>query len=113
MRINHITLLVKDKQKAEDFYTKVLGFDKKESEDYLWIKIGDQYIHITDKSGRPVKNTFYHFAIEVDDLFEYVKKIRSRGADVFDFSKSRLQSFIKDPDGNLIEFIDTKDNFFK
>lgn len=113
MKINHVTLLVKDKKESEKFYTEVLGFEKKESDDYLWIEIGDQYIHITENSGEPVPDTFYHFAIEIDDFPVYLEKLKEKGVEVFDFSENKLQNFIRDIDGNLIEFIDASNNFFK
>lgn len=113
MKINHVTLLVKDKQRSKKFYTEVLGFEKKESDNCLWIKIGDQYIHITENSGGPVTGTFYHFAIEIDDLPLYLEKLKEKGVEVFDFSEDKLQYFIRDIDGNLIEFIDAGNIFFK
>lgn len=112
MKINHVTLLVKDKKESERFYTEVLGFNKREDKG-LWIEIGDQYIHITENSGEPVSDTFYHFAIEIDDLPVYLEKLKEKGVEVFDFSDNKLQNFIRDIDGNLIEFIDASNNFFK
>jgi len=113
MKINHVTLLVKDKQEAERFYTLILGFEKKEDEGRLWIRIGDQYIHITENSGAPVADTFYHFAIEMDDVPAYAEMLREKGVGVFDVPENPLQKFVRDVDGNLIEFIDSNDKFFK
>ena len=113
MRINHVTILVTDKNIAKKFYTKILGFEKKEIDGRLWIKIGEQYIHITENSGQPVPNTFYHFAIEIDNLPNYKTSLRDRGVNVFIFPDNPLQNFLKDPDGNLIELVDANDKFFK
>lgn len=111
MRINHVTLLVDDKKRAKKFYTKVLGFRKKEKDGHLWIKVGDeQYIHLTQNSGKPRPDTFYHFAIEIDNLEEYLRKLEVKEVKII---KIGHQNFIKDLDGNLIEFVDSKDNFFK
>tara|TARA_Y100000310_G_C20602498_1_gene773791 strand:+ start:385 stop:717 length:333 start_codon:yes stop_codon:yes gene_type:complete len=110
MRINHVTILVKDKKKSEKFFTEVLGFKKRKTDKYLWIKVGKQYIHITENSGKPIPNTFYHFAIEINDLHDYLKKIKEEGVKVL---KDKFQYFIRDPDGNLIEFVDKGNKFFK
>jgi len=113
MKINHVTLLVSNKKQSEKFYIESLGFSKKEVGEHLWIDIGEQYIHLTQNSGKPVTDTFYHFAIEVDDLFAYVEKLKEKGVSILNFSENKMQIFIKDPDGNMIEFIDSKDKFFK
>ena len=113
MKINHVTILVSDKNLSRKFYTEVLGFEIKEIDGRLWIKIGEQYLHITENSGEPVPNTFYHFAIEVDNLADYKITLKNKGVDIFDFSDSNLQNFLRDPDGNLVELIDAADKFFK
>jgi catechol 2,3-dioxygenase-like lactoylglutathione lyase family enzyme len=113
MKINHVTLLVKNRDESEKFYTEILGLDKKEVGNSLWIKIGDQYIHLAENSGEPVPNTFYHFGIEIDNLSDYLKKLKEKGVEFFYFSENKLANFIRDPDGNLIEFIDTNDIYFK
>lgn len=122
MRINHVTILVKNKTESKIFYTEILGLKKFERNGRLWIKVGDQFIHITDNSGKPVRGTFYHFAIEVKGLKNFVNKIRVKGVKIFDVDikplpanevlKSQSNYFIKDPDGNLIEFIEENNHFF-
>ena len=124
--VNHITILTSNKEKAEKFYIDTLGFEKVSKGNHLWIKVGNQYIHITDNSGKPNKDTFYHFAIEIENLKEYLEEIVKKGVSVFDlderqnkilvnsdFNKDRRNYFINDLDGNLIEFIDSKNGFFK
>ncbi|MFZ4631805.1 MAG: VOC family protein [Patescibacteria group bacterium] len=113
MRINHVTILVKDKNVSRKFYTEILGFESKEIGGRLWIKIGEQYLHITENSGVPVPNTFYHFAIEIDNLTDYKINLKNKGINIFDFSDDNLQNFLRDTDGNLIELIDVNDDFFK
>ena len=113
MRINHVTLLVADRGKAEEFYAGVLGLEKEERSGHLWIKVGEQYVHLTENSGPVAGDSFYHFAIEIENLPGYLEQIGCRGAEVFDVALERTQGFVRDPDGNLIEFIDEKNNFFK
>lgn len=125
IKINHVTILVKDKEKAERFYGEILGLEKINIGESLWIKIGDQFIHITNNSGAPVLNTFYHFAVEFENLQTVVKDIMAKGIDVFDLD-DKLQPFyvnanldreirhffVRDYDGNLIELIDAKNKFY-
>ncbi|EKE27309.1 MAG: hypothetical protein ACD_3C00225G0012 [uncultured bacterium (gcode 4)] len=124
-KINHVTILVKDKEKTEKFFTEILGLEKISVGESLWIKIGDQYVHISNNSGAPVSNTFYHFAIEYENLSDVIKGIIEKGIDVFDldkeirpisinseFNKEGRQFFVRDYDGNLIELIDSGNKFF-
>ncbi|PJA47103.1 hypothetical protein CO172_03060 [Candidatus Uhrbacteria bacterium CG_4_9_14_3_um_filter_36_7] len=123
--INHVTILVKNKQKSEEFYINILGLEKIQKGDHLWVKIGNQFIHLSQNSGEPLVNTFYHFAIEVENLLDYLQKLILKEVQIFDFD-SNLQPqeinknlkkphrlfFTKDPDGNLIEFIDKQNDFY-
>lgn len=105
--------MLKTKKNPRNFTQKILGFRKRDDKG-LWIEIDSgQYIHLTENSGDPVSGTFYHLAREVDDLSAYMEKLKLKGIDIFDFSGGKLQNFIRDIDGNLIELIDSKDNFFK
>ncbi len=121
MRINHVTILVKDAKIAKRFYNKVLGFEVLEKEKRLWIKIGKQFIHITDNSGKPVKGTFYHFSIEIKGLVKFISKLKNNGIKIFDVDiktigdkelDSNRNYFLRDPDGNLLEFIEANNSFF-
>lgn len=112
MKINHITILVRDNKKAAEFYSNILEFGKIKivRNKHYWVQIGDVYIHLAMNSGEPVKDSFYHFAVEIDDLEAYVRMIESKGVHV---RKDNEQFFIRDLDDNLIELIDSQNNFFK
>jgi len=123
--INHVTLLVKNKEVAGKFFTDVLGFEKYDAGGPLWIKIGEQFIHITDNSGEPRGNTFYHFAIEIEDIVEFARMIIDKGVKIFDLDNDQKEVlvnfdevdpqkhfFIRDTDENLIEFVDSNNKFF-
>lgn len=124
-KINHITILARDKNRAEKFFTEILGLEKINISNSLWIKVGNQFIHISDNSGESVSNTFYHFAVEYENLLEVVADIIAKGVDVFDFDskmhqirtnteldKENRQFFVRDYDGNLVELVDAKNKFF-
>lgn len=125
MFINHVTVLVSDKKRSEDFYVHALGLKKHAVGESLWVAVGSQFIHITQNSGPSVAGTFYHFAIGIENFEEYLKQIIEKGVDVFDVDSDnqptrinveldapRRLFFTRDPDGNLIEFIDSKNPFF-
>ncbi len=123
--INHVTVLVRDKQKAEEFYTHTLGFEKVNVNNRLWIKIGKQYIHLTNNSGNPHIHSFHHFALAIENLQEQLTQLVAKGLEVFDldadrrkimvntnFETPQRQFFIHDFDGNLIEFIDASNPYY-
>lgn len=91
MKINHITLLITDKKRAKNFYVEALGFKEKKVGKHLWIDIGGQYLHLTNNSGKPVKNTFYHFSLEVENLEKYIYKLQNMGIKVFDVAQNKMQ----------------------
>ena len=124
--INHITVDVKNKSDAEHFYFDQLGLEKVMVGRSLWAKVGHQFIHINENTNYLPQNTFHHFAIEVDNLNVFLKELINKGVQIFDLDKnvkkidinSNLEKenrnyFTKDPSGNIIEFIDSQNLFFK
>jgi catechol 2,3-dioxygenase-like lactoylglutathione lyase family enzyme len=124
--INHVTVLVEDKEKAVKFYSEVLGLQTFPVGKSTWMKVGNQFLHITKASGKTVSNSFYHFAIEVDSFKEYIDNLIGKGVEVFELDESlnkimvnneldnpTRQFFVHDPDGNLIEIINCESSFFK
>jgi catechol-2,3-dioxygenase len=122
--INHVTIVVRDKKEAENFYYNILSLEKISVGNSLWIKLGNQYIHINENPDMEKPNSFRHFAIETDKLLPYLKELISKGVEIFDLGdnlekidseleKENRNYFCEDPSGNLIEFIDSKNQFFK
>jgi catechol 2,3-dioxygenase-like lactoylglutathione lyase family enzyme len=124
--INHVTVLVNDKEKAVKFYSNVLGLETFPVGKSIWMRLGNQFLHITQNSGKSISGSFYHFAIEVDSFKEYIKSLVDHGVEVFELDKDlnkilinidldnlKRQFFVKDPDGNLIEIVDSQNPFFK
>jgi catechol 2,3-dioxygenase-like lactoylglutathione lyase family enzyme len=109
MKINHITVLVKDNYKALDFYADKLGFEKIIVDKHCWAKVGEIHIHLAVGSGSPTKDSFQHFCVAVDNLPEYINNLKKKDVQV---EKTEYQFFVKDLDGNLIEFIDMNNKYF-
>jgi len=103
MRIEHVTLLVENRDKTLIFFKEKLGFDHKFVGKHAWVIVGDQYVHVTEDSGNPRDDTFYHFCIERDDIDDYAAWLRKKNVEIIDEDKG-VSFFVKDLDGNLIEF---------
>lgn len=124
--INHVTVLVNDKEKAIKFYSETLGLEIFPVGKSTWMKVGNQFLHITQVPGKTISGSFYHFAIEVDNFKEYIDGLIKKDVEVFEMDKNlnkikinselddpMRQFFVNDPDGNLIEIVDSQNPFFK
>lgn len=114
VKINHVTIITQDKEKSVNFYSDILGLEKYQTGNSVWIRIGTQYIHISEEKEITIPQTFAHFAIEIEDLSSYLTDLDNKGLSVEvnnPENPNYSQYFIKDPDGNLIELI-AKDNIF-
>ena len=122
--INHVTFPVSDKMKSEAFYVGTLGLIKVPVGSSLWIRVGEQFIHLNQSAVIP-SLSFVHFAIRVEDLRGYLNILQNKGVDIFDldddlkeislntdFEKANRQFFLRDPDGYLLELIDASNSFF-
>ncbi|MCX7315118.1 MAG: VOC family protein [Alphaproteobacteria bacterium] len=122
-RLRHIAVVVKDLDKAVDFYSKVFEFRKIGRED---LEIGSAIymsdgvinmalLNFSGKGGEQASDlkegsTFvgaHHFGIQVDDLAETQKRIEANGGKFFfDLGDERTGNFerkFKDPDGVIFD----------
>lgn len=124
--INHVTIVVKDKTKAEKFYFNLLGLERLDVGKSLWARVGKQYIHINENPNLEKIKTFRHFSIEVEGLKPYLISLIGKGVDIFDLNdhlekidinsnldKEIRNYFTEDPSGNIVEFFDTSNTFYK
>ena len=127
-QLNHVTVLVTDKKRAEAFYCGILGLEAHsfgEGGKHLWVRVGTQYVHLTDNSGSPRPGSFDHFAIGYDDFEILLGELVTKGVEVFDMDENaeavhinekldekNRQFFVRDPDGNLIEIFDLHNAYF-
>jgi catechol 2,3-dioxygenase-like lactoylglutathione lyase family enzyme len=124
--INHTTLLVKDKIASFAFYHNILGFEKYENTKSLWLVIGSQFVHISDTSGKPPELGFTHFAVLVEKFESYLNSLQEKSVSLYvldehgDLSETsdtatillKQQFFVRDLDGNLLEFLDIRNSYF-
>ena len=127
MRLLHTMLRVGDLQRSIDFYTHVLGMKLLRRKDYpdgrftlAFVGYGDEsentVIELTynwDTDRYDLGSGYGHIAIEVDDVYEAVEELRSRGGKVIRNAGpmnagSTIIAFVEDPDGYPIELIGRK-----
>ena len=109
----HAAVLVSDLERAEHFYSNILGLTKVERPlkyPGVWYQVGDFQIHlIVDPTAsvqlqNPQKwGRNSHIAFSVADL-EWIKKLLlEQGCDIQMSASGRAALFTRDPDGNIIE----------
>ena len=127
MRLLHTMLRVGDLERSIEFYTKVLGMHLLRRKDYpdgkftlAFVGYGDEkdeaVIELTynwDTDHYDLGAGFGHIAIEVDDVYEAVETLRSRGGKVIREAGPMnagitIIAFVQDPDGYAIELLGRK-----
>jgi glyoxylase I family protein len=119
--LSHVSVTVTDVTKARDFYTGVLGFQEipRPAFDFpgIWYSLGgDLQLHIilNDQLVRPAAERekivarYPHFALWSEDVDGTARRFEQLGLicrDVVSGPTGLRQLFIKDPDGNMIEFL--------
>ena len=114
LNIHHVAVVVKDVEASQNFYRQVFGFEstrrlteKTSANRGAWYKVGALELHLQERPEHVAK-TDQHFALEVEDLDELVKRAEASGGKseaaklVDGFSKRR---FIYDIDQNRIELL--------
>lgn len=117
--ILHASVIVKDTDKALRFYHDILGIPVNPARPELgypgaWLQIGTQQIHLLELDNPdPVRDRpahggrDRHVAIAVDHLEALQNRLERAGVD-YTLSKSgRRALFVRDPDGNACEFIES------
>ncbi len=115
-RLGHVCLGTRSLEKILDFYINLLGckliheFKNAQGELYgafLLVNNGTFIEFFNDQTTPSKQGLFRHLCFEVEDIHHFAEKVRSVGFDV-DVNRGKtdntLQFWIKDPDGNEIEF---------
>ena len=124
MRILHTMLRVGDLEESIGFYTDVLGMRLLRKSDYpegrftlAFLGYGDErentvleLTHNWDTDSYDKGSGYGHIAVEVDDVYQAVEDIRSRGGGVTREAGpmkggTRVLAFVQDPDGYAIELL--------
>jgi catechol 2,3-dioxygenase-like lactoylglutathione lyase family enzyme len=141
MKLNHITLVVKDIEKSKNFYQKIWGFEPGFEKEIS----GEQYSKVTGYSGLKLRfcvlkipesdviielaqfvnpsveigNDFRHIAFEVDDVDGVYEKVKDRAVSepvIISGQGKGLDGkkffYFKDPDNNLIEILNKSKDLY-
>ena len=115
---HHYSLDVSDIEVSRRFYGDLLGLDEIDRPDFgipgAWYQAGAVQLHLieipegTDVGTRPGSLTplAAHIAFEIDNYERVEAELEKAGIDVQALGPRAGQIFVRDPDGNTIEFID-------
>lgn len=113
VRINHVTLIVDDLEKATDFYEKELGLTPLPAFNFdypvMFFDINEhQQLHLSEWEDTPSFRG--HICMQVDDFDTIFYRMKELGViDTRPWGKVRqlpdgaMQMFVRDPAGNLVE----------
>ncbi len=109
----HTALLVTDLQKAEDFYSNILGLtkiDRTLNYPGTWYQIGNFQLHliVDASSSTELRNSDTwgrnpHIALAVTDLAAAKTQLIAQNCPIQSSASGRAALFTKDPDNNIIE----------
>ncbi len=109
--IQHINIQISDKERTREWYEKVFGAEFLDrgpelNQGQLQLRIGSGEIHTTHT---PDPNPSGHFAVEIQDWDEAIANLDALGVrysppSVRGYSGGH-STYIKDPDGNMIELV--------
>lgn len=127
MRILHTMLRVTDLEKSIEFYTNIFGMNLLRKKDFpegkftlAFIGYGDEsdntvieLTHNWETDSYELGNAYGHIAIAVDNAYKACDEITAKGGVVVRPAGpmkhgSTVIAFVKDPDGYMIELIETK-----
>ena len=117
----HFTIPVKNLDRSEKFYTEMLGFEKVgRTERIVFLRAGDDFFNLTYSENPITLNAgnrheiYSAFRVSPQTYEETVKILPSKGIEIFKQEDRQSgvfvgrSAYIRDPDGNVIEFIDLK-----
>jgi lactoylglutathione lyase len=124
LRILHTCLNVSNIDRSIEFYTEQLGLKlasrrevKQNNAEIAFLKdesgAAIELTHWRDKKSLTEGDNFDHIAFAVDDVGAAIERLRERGVTIamepfsLQGSSSKI-AFIKDPDGNWLELIQTQ-----
>lgn len=108
LSVHHVSINCSDAASSAEFYTSVLGGTRRgDRPDFgfggAWIDLGSAQVHLIEAAVPP--NLGQHFAILYEDLDDVVSELRAKGVAVSAPAAvgPNRQSFLEDPDGNVVE----------
>ena len=118
--LRHVSLCVSDLAQAKAFYRDLLGLEELPRPDLgipgAWMSVGgDLQLHLLENPEQASAGADHrlsiadpHFALWINDVPALVEELRGKGLQVLENKPAGApfqQAFVKDPDGNMVEFI--------
>lgn len=115
----HVSILVEDLTRARAFYEGVLGLTPSSSRpamsfDGVWYELGAQQIHLLclPNPDRETKRPEHggrdrHVALGVSSIEDLVSRLEAARIPYTRSQSGRAAIFMRDPDDNAIEFVET------
>jgi catechol 2,3-dioxygenase-like lactoylglutathione lyase family enzyme len=115
----HFTIPVKNLDRSEKFYGDILGFEKVGRTDRIvFMRAGEDFFNLTfsenpitlNATGRHEIHSAFRVTPQVYE--EVLKLLPEKGVEIFKQEDRRVgvfvgrSAYIRDPDGNVVEFID-------
>ena len=114
-RINHVSIFANDLEESARFYEVLFEAKRLPTATFptgpvLWLKIGNQQLHLFESAGSE-PTLRHHFGMDVDDfdaVYEKAKELGVLDTDAFDAAlrghpMGWVQLYLRDPAGNLVE----------
>jgi len=119
-RIQHCSLVVQDLERAASFYRDILSLTEIEIPSTFkpaglnvrWFRLGTQQIHMLEgPANQP--NSQHHMALQVDDAKAARLWMKEKSIDIEEtiLIPNADRFFVRDPDSNLIEIIEWKEEY--
>lgn len=118
---SHVSIIVADVERSRQFYGDVLKMQEDHRPDFgfpgIWYNLGNNLqLHIIHNAEllRPQDEIegftpqYAHFALftdRVDELYDRFKEKQVKVNELYSSPTKMRQIFVKDPDGNMVEFI--------
>ena len=115
---HHCSLVVSDVERSKAFYTDLLGLSEIARPDFgvpgVWYQAGAVQLHLIQVPDGVDIGTHSpsltplaaHIAFEIDNYERVEAELQAAGIELQAAGSRAGQIFVRDPDGNTIEFID-------
>ena len=118
--VHHISFAVRDLEKSRAFYQDLLGLEPIDRPEMgllgAWYAAGNSQVHLIEtpegvKVGTPPPSLTplaNHSAFAIEDYAATLEYLKERRAEILETKPEIGQLWIRDPDGNVIELIDSR-----
>ncbi len=120
-RINHVSIVADDLEESARFYEQLFGAERLPTARFpqgrvLWLRIGEQQLHLFESGDEDRPTVHHHLGFDVDDFDAVYARAKELGildsgafgTPVRSHPAGWVQMYLRDPAGNLVE-VDCRD----